>query len=93
MNSTISTLAAENKSIRLDIAGFKSRVSGLEQRAAAVEDHLNTIPEWDQELLFLCSKLINLEDRSCRDNVRFFGFPEHIEGTDIQAFIKEIPLT
>ncbi|KAJ1126778.1 hypothetical protein NDU88_005184 [Pleurodeles waltl] len=77
--------------IRLDIAGFQSRVSDLEQRVIAVEDHLNTIPEWDQELL--CSKLIDLEDRGSRDNIRFFGFPEHIEGTDIQAFLKKTLLT
>ncbi|KAJ1217521.1 hypothetical protein NDU88_005115 [Pleurodeles waltl] len=38
----------------------------------------------EQELLFFCSKLIDLEDRSCRDNVRFFGFPERIEGPNIQ---------
>ncbi|KAJ1191516.1 hypothetical protein NDU88_000832 [Pleurodeles waltl] len=64
-------------------------VSDLEQHIIAVEDHLNTVPERDQELLFLCSKLIDLEDRSCSHNVRFFGFPEHIEETDIQAFLKE----
>ncbi|KAJ1211096.1 hypothetical protein NDU88_006457 [Pleurodeles waltl] len=64
MDSTISTLAAETKSIRLDIAGFQSKVSDLEQRVIAVEDQLNTVPKRDQELLFLCSKLSDLEDRS-----------------------------
>ncbi|KAJ1106177.1 hypothetical protein NDU88_003580 [Pleurodeles waltl] len=88
MDSKISTLAAETKSICLDIAGFQSRVAGLEERVAAVED-LNTIPEWDQELLFLRSKLIDSEARSRRDNVSFFGFTEHIEETDIQAFLKK----
>ncbi|KAJ1177721.1 hypothetical protein NDU88_002973 [Pleurodeles waltl] len=88
MDSTISTLVAENKSICLDIADFQSRVSDLEQRVIALEDHLHTMPEQGQELLFLRSKLIDLENRSCRDNVCFFGFPEHIEGTDIQAFLK-----
>ncbi|KAJ1210531.1 hypothetical protein NDU88_005894 [Pleurodeles waltl] len=38
MDSTISTLAAETKSMCLDIAGFQSRVSDLEQRVVAVED-------------------------------------------------------
>ncbi|KAJ1117723.1 hypothetical protein NDU88_005920 [Pleurodeles waltl] len=33
MDSTISSLVAETKSIRLDIVGFQSRVTGLEQRA------------------------------------------------------------
>ncbi|KAJ1168811.1 hypothetical protein NDU88_000724 [Pleurodeles waltl] len=91
MDSTIPVLAAETKSICLEITGSQSKVSeaGLKQRVTAVEDHLNTIPKQDQELLFLRSKLIDLEDRSRRDNVRFFGFPEHIEGTNIQAFLQE----
>ncbi|KAJ1157109.1 hypothetical protein NDU88_009824 [Pleurodeles waltl] len=83
MDSTISSLAKETKSIRLDIAGFQTRVSGLEQWVATVKDHLNTIPDHDQELLYVCGKCIDLADRSRRDNVRFFGFPEQIEGTDI----------
>ncbi|KAJ1213713.1 hypothetical protein NDU88_001345 [Pleurodeles waltl] len=90
MDSTMSTLAAETKSICLDIASFQSRMTGLEQCVTAMEDHLNTVPERDQELLFLRSKLIDLEDRSHRDNVRFFGFPERIEGPNIQAFLQKI---
>ncbi|KAJ1118839.1 hypothetical protein NDU88_007026 [Pleurodeles waltl] len=35
------------------------------------------------------SKLIDLEDRSCRDNVHFCGFPETIEGADIHFFLQE----
>ncbi|KAJ1214276.1 hypothetical protein NDU88_001899 [Pleurodeles waltl] len=89
MDSTISALAAEIKSIRLDITGFHSRVSDLEQRVVAVEDHLSTVPDRDQEILFLPSKLVDLGVRSRRDNIRFFGFPVHVEGTDVQAFLKE----
>ncbi|KAJ1157581.1 hypothetical protein NDU88_010287 [Pleurodeles waltl] len=81
MDFAISSLATDKKSIRLDIAGFQPRVSGLEQRVATVEDHLNTTPDCDQELWYLHIKLIDLEDRSRRDNVRFFTFPEQIEGT------------
>ncbi|KAJ1123154.1 hypothetical protein NDU88_001627 [Pleurodeles waltl] len=66
MDSTISALAAETKSMRLNKAGFQSRFSDLEQRVVAVEDHLNTAPDRDQELLFLHSKLVDLEDRSHR---------------------------
>ncbi|KAJ1118400.1 hypothetical protein NDU88_006591 [Pleurodeles waltl] len=85
----IHILAAETKSICLDIASFQSRVSDLEQCVVAVEDHLNTVPDRDRELLFICSKLVDLEDRSRRDNVRFFGFPGLVEGADIQEFLKE----
>ncbi|KAJ1205033.1 hypothetical protein NDU88_000468 [Pleurodeles waltl] len=90
MDSTISTLATETKFIRSDIESFQSRVTGLEQCVTAVEEHLNTVPDQDQEQLFLCSKLIDLEDRRRRDNVHFFGFPERIEGPNIQAFLQKI---
>ncbi|KAJ1131213.1 hypothetical protein NDU88_009552 [Pleurodeles waltl] len=43
----------------------------------------------DQELLFLRSKLMDLEDRSRRDNVRFLGFPENIEGEDLHRFLRD----
>ncbi|KAJ1088791.1 hypothetical protein NDU88_001946 [Pleurodeles waltl] len=89
MDFTISTLAAETKFICLDIAYFQSRVSDLEQCVIALEDHLNIVPEQDPELFFLRNKLIDLEDRSRRDNIRFFGFTEHIEGTDVQTFLIE----
>ncbi|KAJ1170712.1 hypothetical protein NDU88_002585 [Pleurodeles waltl] len=86
MDSTFPMLAAETKSIHLDIASFQSRMTGLEQHVIAMEDRLNTAPEQDQELRFLCIKLIHLEDRSRRDNLHFFGFPEHNKGPNIQAF-------
>ncbi|KAJ1143449.1 hypothetical protein NDU88_009758 [Pleurodeles waltl] len=56
--------------------GFQSLVSALEQRMTAVE------------LLYLGSKVIDLEDRSRRDNVRFLGFPETKEEEDVQSFLK-----
>ncbi|KAJ1115741.1 hypothetical protein NDU88_003963 [Pleurodeles waltl] len=68
---------------------IQSRDSDLEQRVVAVVDRPNTVPDRDRELLFLRSKLVDLEDRSCRDNVRSFGFPEHVEGVDVQTFLKE----
>ncbi|KAJ1157613.1 hypothetical protein NDU88_010318 [Pleurodeles waltl] len=90
MDSTISTLATETKSIRSDIASFQSRMIGLEQCITAVEDHLNTVPDREQKLLFLRSKLIDLEDKSSMDNVLFVGFPGRIEGPNIQAFLQKV---
>ncbi|KAJ1140550.1 hypothetical protein NDU88_006900 [Pleurodeles waltl] len=88
MDSTIASLAAETKSISLDITGFQSRVMGLEQCITVVEDNLNTMQEWDQDLLFIRSKLNDLKERSCMDNIHFFGFPENMEGSDVQAFLQ-----
>ncbi|KAJ1132697.1 hypothetical protein NDU88_011000 [Pleurodeles waltl] len=54
INSNISSLTVEMKSIRVDIVGFQTRDLGLEQRIMALDDHLNTVPARDQELPCLC---------------------------------------
>ncbi|KAJ1178855.1 hypothetical protein NDU88_004097 [Pleurodeles waltl] len=89
MDSAMVSLTAETKSIRLDIAGFHSRVMGLEQQVTTVEAHVGSSRDRDQELLFLRSKMTDLEDRSRRDTVRFLGFPENIEDEDIHTFLRE----
>ncbi|KAJ1113850.1 hypothetical protein NDU88_002091 [Pleurodeles waltl] len=72
MDNTMASLTAETKSMRLDIAGFQSRVTGLEQRVTTVETHITSSQDRDQELIYLCSKLIDLKARSRRDNVCLF---------------------
>ncbi|KAJ1096950.1 hypothetical protein NDU88_002080 [Pleurodeles waltl] len=89
MDNTIALLTAETKSIRLDIAGFQSRVLGLEQQVSLVEAHVASSRDQDQELLYLRSKLTDLEDRSRRDNVQFLGFPETMKGEDMYPFLRE----
>ncbi|KAJ1200766.1 hypothetical protein NDU88_004587 [Pleurodeles waltl] len=69
MNNAMASLTAETKSICLDIAGFQSQVMGLEQWVTMVEAHVASSQDRDQELLYLCSKMIDLEDRSRRDNI------------------------
>ncbi|KAJ1091394.1 hypothetical protein NDU88_004520 [Pleurodeles waltl] len=56
---------------------------------AAVESQVVLQTNRDQELLYLRSKLTDLEDRSRRNNVRFLGFPEGIEGTDILSYLRD----
>ncbi|KAJ1113967.1 hypothetical protein NDU88_002207 [Pleurodeles waltl] len=90
MDSRMISLTEETKLMHLDIAGFQSRVATLEKRVTAVETQATLTEDRDQELLYLRSKVIDLEDRSHRDNVRFLGFPEEIEGTDVQSFLKNI---
>ncbi|KAJ1171487.1 hypothetical protein NDU88_003348 [Pleurodeles waltl] len=53
-----------------------------------VEDHIAALPEWDSEIQSLWAKITDLEDRSRRDNVCFFGIPEHQECSDIKVFLK-----
>ncbi|KAJ1156713.1 hypothetical protein NDU88_009431 [Pleurodeles waltl] len=82
-------MAAETKSIRTEIASFQTRVLGLEQRVSKVEAHASSFQDKDQELLFLCRKLTDMEHRSRRDNVRFIGFPENMEGEDLHRFLRD----
>ncbi|KAJ1090426.1 hypothetical protein NDU88_003558 [Pleurodeles waltl] len=85
----MASLTAVTKSMCLDIAGFQSQVAGLDQRVTTVETRIASWVDRDQELLYLRSKLIDLEDRSHRDDVRFLGCPENIEGMDIHSYIRE----
>ncbi|KAJ1169856.1 hypothetical protein NDU88_001744 [Pleurodeles waltl] len=89
MDSAMVVLTAETRSMRLDIVGFQSQISGLDQRVATVETQVASWTDRDQELLHLRSKLIDLEDRSRRNNVRLLGFPEGIKGVDIFSYLRE----
>ncbi|KAJ1213966.1 hypothetical protein NDU88_001595 [Pleurodeles waltl] len=89
MDTAMSALTAETRSMSLEIAGFQSQISGLDHRVAAVESQVVLQTDRDQELLYLRSKLTDLEDRSRRNNVRFLGFPEGIEGTDILSYLRD----
>ncbi|KAJ1090052.1 hypothetical protein NDU88_003192 [Pleurodeles waltl] len=61
---------------------------------ATMEDHVHTVLDKDQELLFLRSKLIDLENRSRRDNICLSGFPEHAEvqtpHSTVQSFLHSV---
>ncbi|KAJ1130373.1 hypothetical protein NDU88_008726 [Pleurodeles waltl] len=89
MDTAMSALTAETRSMRLEIAGFQSQISGLDHRVAAVESQVVSQTDRDQELLYLRSKLTDLEDQSRRNNIRFLGFPEGIEGTDILSYLRD----
>ncbi|KAJ1193571.1 hypothetical protein NDU88_002867 [Pleurodeles waltl] len=76
MDTKISKLATEERSICTVIAGFQDRVTGMEHRHLLIEDKLSVALDRDQELQYLRNKLMDLEDRSHRDSVRFFSVPE-----------------
>ncbi|KAJ1172123.1 hypothetical protein NDU88_003973 [Pleurodeles waltl] len=88
IDASISSLTLETKSMRLDIAGFQTRVTGLEHRMGSLKMQMATSQDRDQDLLYLKSKLTDLEDKSQRDNIRLLGITENEEGTDIQAFLS-----
>ncbi|KAJ1216953.1 hypothetical protein NDU88_004551 [Pleurodeles waltl] len=88
MVTKISTLTDKTKSIRTAIANFQDRAKRVEVRLMVVEDRLNMVSDRDRELLCLRDKVTGLEYQSHRDNVCFFGFTEHAEGTGIRGFLK-----
>ncbi|KAJ1158101.1 hypothetical protein NDU88_010795 [Pleurodeles waltl] len=55
-----------------------------------MEAHMHAVQDRDQDLMYLCSKRTDLEDRSLRYNVSFLGFPEHAEGPDTQSFLRSV---
>ncbi|KAJ1120235.1 hypothetical protein NDU88_008409 [Pleurodeles waltl] len=90
MDNAMVALTAETRSMRLDIAGFQSQMSGLNQRVTKVETQVASWTDRDLELSHLRSKLTDLEDRNCRNNVRLLGFPEGVEGADIFSYFRDI---
>ncbi|KAJ1105756.1 hypothetical protein NDU88_003161 [Pleurodeles waltl] len=71
MDNAMVALTVETRSMRLEIAGFQSQISGLDHRVATVKNQVASQNDRDQELLHLHNKLTDLEDRSRRNNIRF----------------------
>ncbi|KAJ1136952.1 hypothetical protein NDU88_003365 [Pleurodeles waltl] len=88
IDSKISNLTAATTSIRADIARFQVTVTDLDHRLTTVENHIADLPAQNKEIRSLQLKITDLEDRSRRDNVCFFGIPERREGSDIKACLK-----
>ncbi|KAJ1172073.1 hypothetical protein NDU88_003925 [Pleurodeles waltl] len=81
MDASITSLTLETKSMRAEIAGFKSRVTGLEQRMGLIEAQTTMSRDRDQDLLYLRSKITD---------IRLHGIPENEEGVDVQSFLRSI---
>ncbi|KAJ1206815.1 hypothetical protein NDU88_002212 [Pleurodeles waltl] len=90
MDSAMVALTAETRSMRLEIVGFQSQISGLDRRVTTVETQVASWTDRGQELMHLRSKLTDLEDRSHRNNIHLLGFPEGIEGTDMLSYLRDI---
>ncbi|KAJ1125952.1 hypothetical protein NDU88_004365 [Pleurodeles waltl] len=70
-----------------------AQVTDLDHRHHTVESQVASLPDNEPKLQYLKHKLRDLEDWSRRDNVRFFGLPEKIEGTDMRAFFRDFSPT
>ncbi|KAJ1218265.1 hypothetical protein NDU88_005848 [Pleurodeles waltl] len=90
MDNAMVALRVETRSMRLHIPGFRSQISGLDQRVATVKTQVASWTDRDLELSHLRSKLTDLEDRSRRNNVRLLGFQEGVEGADMFSYLRDI---
>ncbi|KAJ1107587.1 hypothetical protein NDU88_004977 [Pleurodeles waltl] len=90
MDNAMVALTAETRFMCLEIAGFQSQISGLDQRVTTVEAQATSWANRDQELLHLHSRLTDLEDRSCRNNIRPLGVPEGTEDADIPCYLQDM---
>ncbi|KAJ1097448.1 hypothetical protein NDU88_002567 [Pleurodeles waltl] len=90
MDLKITDLTVTSSSIRADIVGFKETADALDQRLTAVEDQVAALLDQETELRSLRAKVTDLEDRSHRDNIRFFGILDRKEGSDIRTFLQSL---
>ncbi|KAJ1166855.1 hypothetical protein NDU88_007251 [Pleurodeles waltl] len=90
MDNAMVALMAETRSMRLEIAGFQSQISGLDQQLTTVEAQAASWTNRVQEHLHLRSRLTDLEDRSRRNNIRLLVIPEGTEGADIPSYLRDM---
>ncbi|KAJ1132807.1 hypothetical protein NDU88_011108 [Pleurodeles waltl] len=90
LDSKITDLSTASNSILASVASFQDKVTDLDHCLTDVEGQLATLLKQDSELQFLRTKLTDLEDRSQKDNIHFFGIPELKGGTDIRDFLRDI---
>lgn len=95
-NAAFTKLESKLESIETSISAQHQRISSLEAAATAtsedmqvIKDKLATVTEENGKLK---AKLIDLESRSRRNNVRIVGLPEDIEGTRPTAFFSQLLL-
>ncbi|KAJ1157301.1 hypothetical protein NDU88_010016 [Pleurodeles waltl] len=88
MDSKITDLSTDSKSIWAYIAGFQDKVTDLDHHLTAVEGRIAFLTDSESVLQSLRHKLTDLEDRSRSDN-QLFGIPEREESADVRAFLRD----
>lgn len=82
----------------MDFSLLKQDVQNLHDRTGATEESINTLKDTvhplsiivrdtTSEIPALRAKIDDLENHSCRNNLRFVGFPERAEGTHPEKFL------
>ncbi|KAJ1126491.1 hypothetical protein NDU88_004898 [Pleurodeles waltl] len=73
---------------------IEAKLSSMEERIVAVEEDVDTLKEQsaarDGQLTDVMWKMEDLQNRQRRNNLRFLGIPEGLEGNNIQAYMVNL---
>ncbi|KAJ1190928.1 hypothetical protein NDU88_000247 [Pleurodeles waltl] len=73
---------------------IEAKLSSMEDRIVAVEEDMDTLKEQsaarDGQMTDVMWKMEDLENRQRRNNLRFLGIPEGLEGNYIQAYMVNL---
>ncbi|KAJ1150671.1 hypothetical protein NDU88_003461 [Pleurodeles waltl] len=73
---------------------IEAKLCSMEERIVAVEEDMDTLKEQssarDGQLTDVMWKMEDLENRQRRNNLRFLGIPEGLEGNNIQAYMVNL---
>ncbi|CAH2225898.1 Hypothetical predicted protein [Pelobates cultripes] len=80
--------------IRREVHEVGSRLNALEEKTddlcLANDGILERVHKLEEEQMHLTVKLADLEDRSCRNNIRVRGVPETILGADLPVYLQQL---
>lgn len=90
MNSTLQGVATDVSSIKEVVTDLKNLVYVIQERLDEVEGHISNIEDdtsklvgdgkrHDKRLKVMWNRIEDLENRSCRNNVRMIGLKEGLE--------------
>ncbi|KAJ1109396.1 hypothetical protein NDU88_006757 [Pleurodeles waltl] len=73
---------------------IEAKLCSMEDRIVAVEEDMDTLKEQsaarDGQMTDVMWKMEDLENRQRRNNLRFLGIPEGLEGNNIQAYMVNL---
>ncbi|KAJ1141999.1 hypothetical protein NDU88_008327 [Pleurodeles waltl] len=73
---------------------LEAKLCSMEDRIVAVEEDMDTLKEQsaarDGQMTDVMWKMEDLENRQRRNNLRFLGIPEGLEGNNIQAYMVNL---
>ncbi|KAJ8378803.1 hypothetical protein AAFF_G00236200 [Aldrovandia affinis] len=89
----LKTIKQTTASVEAKLSSLLTRVTEVEERVSELEDtlmqHKGNPPPTKADMEDILERLAMAEDRSRRNNLRFVGFAEGVEGRDIIVFLNK----